>query len=147
VGWVCFGFGPCLFVEQTGLLLMFCACVTDHPCLRYLACVCGGGSASAICVSLCQSHSSAAGSSVIPLGQACYLATLAVSFAFMCPYNGGNSSICVSSNVHQLGASCFLRSMCIEPRDKRVPCVPEAFVSLCGDMFWCVWGFVYCPFS
>jgi hypothetical protein len=33
MGWVCFEFGLCLFVEQTGLLLMFRVCMTDHPCL------------------------------------------------------------------------------------------------------------------
>ncbi len=125
----------CLFNKQTGLLLMFCICVIDHPCLGCLACVCGGGFASAICVSLCRSHFSVVGSSTIPPEQACYLATHAVSFASMCPYNGHNYSICFSNDVHQLGASCFLGSVYIEPRDKRVPCILEAFASLCGDFF------------
>jgi hypothetical protein len=116
---------------------MFCVGVTDHPCLGYLACVCGGGSTSTIYVSLCWSHSTAIGSSIIPPGQACYLASHAVSFAFVCLYSGWNSSIYISGNVHQLGASCFLGLVCIEPDDKRVPCVLEAFVSLYGDLFWC----------
>jgi hypothetical protein len=114
--------------------------VIDHPCLGCFACVCGEGFAFAICVSLCRSHFSGVGSSTIPPGQACYLATHVVSFAFVCPYSGGSSSICVSGNVHQLGASCFLGSVCIEPRDRRVPCIPEAFTSLYGDLFWCFWA-------
>jgi hypothetical protein len=41
----------------------------------------------------------------------------------------------LAGDVHQSGASCFLGSVCIKPRDKRVPCISEAFTSLCGDLF------------